>query len=152
MAKRDVERMFKEVRELAERITAGEEKLATSQLADQLRQSGIDPDVLKRRLHEAVKAIAVRERAAGRVTPLGVEQAIEQTAPDDVMPSSPKKAEEKMGRWLERFGSGFAIPDQLEVARAYRKSGEVSDSEQTDLDALEEDLKERIKKKHDGET
>ena len=57
-----------------------------------------------------------------------------------------------MGRWLERFGSGFAIPDQLEVARAYRKSGEVSDSEQTDLDALEEDLKERIKKKHDGET
>ena len=57
-----------------------------------------------------------------------------------------------MGRWLERFGSSFSIPDQLEVARAYRKSGEVSDSEQTDLDALEDDLKESIKKKHDGET
>ncbi len=151
MPKRDVERMFSEVRELAERITAGEEQLATSQLADQLRQSGIDPEVLKRRLHEAAKGIAARERAAGRVAPLGVQQAIEQTAPDDVMPSSPKAAEEKMQRWLERFGSGFAIPDQLEVARAYRKSGDVSDDEQADLDTLEQDLKENIKKKHEGE-
>jgi hypothetical protein len=151
MSKRDVERMFEEVREMAERLTAGEEKLATSQLADQLRQSGIDPDALKKRLHEAVKGIAARERAAGRVSPLAVQQAIEQTAPDDVIPSSPKAAEEKMGRWLERFGSGFSLPDQLEVARAYRKSGDVSGSDQADLDSLEEDLKERIKKKHDGE-
>ena len=151
MAKRHVERMFEEVRELAERITAGEEELGTSQLAEQLRQSGIDPDALKRRLHEAVKAVADRERAAGRVPPLGLDQAIEQTAPDDVMPSSPKKAEEKMNRWLDRFGSGFGIPDQLEVARAYRKSGDVSESEQADLDALEKDLKDSIKKKHDGE-
>ena len=151
MSKRDVERMFEDVREMAERLTAGEEKLAASQLADQLRQSGIDPDLLKKRLHEAVKGIAARERAAGRVAPLAVQQAIEQTAPDDVIPSSPKAAEEKMGRWLDRFGSGFSLPDQLGIARAYRKSGDVNESDQADLDSLEEDLKDRIKKKHDGE-
>jgi hypothetical protein len=151
MAKRDVERMFDQVRELADRITAGEERLGASQLADQLRRSGIEPDVLKRRLHDAAKAIAARERAAGRVAPLGVQQAIEQTAPDDVIPSSPKAAEEKMRRWLERFGSGFDVPDQLEVARAYRKSGDVSDPELADLDDLERELKEAIRKRHEGE-
>jgi hypothetical protein len=65
--------------EEARRLTAGEEKLSTSQLADQLRQSGIDPEALKQRLHEAVKGIAARERAAGRVVPLAVQQAIKQT-------------------------------------------------------------------------
>jgi len=152
MAKRDGERMFDSVREMAERLTEGEEKLATSQLSDQLRQSGVDPDALKKRFHEAVKQIAARELAAGRVAPLAVQQAIEQTAPDDVIPSSPRAAEERMGRWLERFGSGFSLPEQLEIMRAYRKSGDVTGSDQADLDSLEEDLKERIKKKHDEET
>ena len=151
MSKRDVERMFADLRDMAERLTAGEEKLATSQLADQLRLSGIDPEALKKRLHEAVKGIAARERAAGRVPPFAVQQAIEQTAPDDVIPNSQKTAEEKMGRWLDRFGSGFSLPDQLGIARAYRKSGDVNEDDQADLDSLEEDLKDRIKKKHDGE-
>ena len=152
MPKRDVDRIFEHVHKLAERLTAGEENLGTSQMADHLRQSGIDPDALKKRFHEAAKAIAARERAAGRATPLGLQQAIEQTAPDDVVPSSQKAAERKMERWLERFGGGFAVPDELEMARAYRKSGDVSESEQAELDDLERKLKENIKKKHDRET
>ena len=153
MPKRDVDRILEHVHKLAERLTAGEENLGTSQMADHLRQSGIDPDALKKRFHEAAKAIAARERAAGRATPLGLQQAIEQTAPDDVVPSSLKAAETKMGSdgWNVSAG-GFAVPDELEIARAYRKSRDVSESEQAELDDLERKLKETIKNKHDRET
>jgi hypothetical protein len=151
MPKRDVERVFEQVRELAERLTAEEGSLSTSQLADQLRQSGIDPDALKGRLHQALKAVAARERAAGRASPLGLEQAIDQTAPEDVAPASQAVAEKKMDRWLQRFGAAFTVPDLLEAARAYRKSGDVSEAEQAELDELEQKLKDSIAKKNDGE-
>ena len=46
---------------MAERLTEGEEGKGNSQLASDLRESGIDPDVLQRRFYEAAKAIAARE-------------------------------------------------------------------------------------------
>ena len=63
-----------------------------------------------RRFHEAAKATAARERAAGRPAPLALQQAIEQTAPDDVMPSEARAAEAKMSRWLDKFSAPFALP------------------------------------------
>jgi hypothetical protein len=137
---------------MAERLTEGDDAKATSQLASDLRQSGIDPDVLKRRFHEAARAIAARERAAGRPAPLALQQAIEQTAPDDVVPSDNKAADAKMSRWLDKFSAPFALPADLEAARAFRKSGEVAPDEQTELDELEDRLKKDIRKEHDGET
>ena len=151
MPKRDLERLFDRVREMAERLTEGEEEIPSSQLASELRQSGIDPEALKRRFYEAAKQIAARERAAGRPAPLAVQQVIEQAAPDDVMPADDKAAESKMGRWLEKFSAPFFLPDNLETARAYRKSGDVSEEEQDDLDDLERQLKDQLKKKHEGE-
>jgi len=151
MPKRDTERLFDEIRQMADRLIEGDDKKATSQLSGDLRQSGIDPEALKRRFHEAAKVIASRERAAGRPAPLALQQAIEQTAPDDVMPSDNRAAEAKMARWLDKFSSPFALPADLEAARAFRKSGEVAPGEQAELDELEDQLKNDIRKEHDGE-
>ena len=152
MAKRDTERLLDQIRQMADRLTEGDEAKTNSQLAADLRQSGIDPDVLKRRFHEAVKAIAARERAAGRPAPLALQQAIEQTAPEDVMPSDTRAAEAKMSRWLDKFSAPFAPPADLEAARAFRKSGEVAPNEQAELDELEDQLKKDIRNEHDRET
>jgi hypothetical protein len=67
------------------------------------------------------------------------------------MPSDKRTAETKMSRWLDKFSSPFALPANLEVGRAFRKSGEIPSDEQAELDQLEELLKEDIKKEHDGE-
>jgi len=45
-----------------------------------------------------------------------------------------------------------ALPEHLETVRAYRKSGDIAPEESADLDALEQDLKDRLKKEHDGES
>jgi hypothetical protein len=152
MPKRGTERLFDQIRQMADRLTEGDDAKAASQLAGDLRQSGIDPDVLKRRFHEAAKGIAAGERAAGRPAPLALQQAIEQTAPDNVMPSDNRAAEAKMSRWLDQFSAPFALPADLEAARAFRKSGEVAPDEQAELDELEDRLKKDIRKDHDGET
>ena len=68
------------------------------------------------------------------------------------MPSDNRAAEAKMSRWLDRFSTPFAIPADLEGARAFRKSGEVAPNEQAELDELEDQLKKDIRKEHDGET
>src|SRR5438045_54943 len=144
MPKRDTERLFDQIRNMADRLTEGDDAKASSQLEGDLRQSGIDPDVLKRRFHEAAKAIAARERAAGRPAPLALQQAIEQTAPDDVMPSDDKAAEAKMSRWLDKFSAPFALPADLEAARAFRKGGDAAPDEQAELDELQDQLKKDI--------
>jgi hypothetical protein len=151
MPKRDLERLFDQIRKMAERLTEGEEGKGNSQFASDLRESGIDPDILRRRFYEAAKTIAVRERTAGRPAPLALQQAIEQMAPDDVMPSDSKAAEAKMARWLDKFSAPFAIPADLEAARAFRKRGDVTENEQAELDELEQELKDDIKKEHEGE-
>lgn len=151
MPKRDLERVFDQIRQMADRLTDGEEGKGNSQLSSDLRESGIDPDILRRRFYEAAKAIAARERSAGRPAPLALQQAIEQMAPDDVIPSDTRAAEAKMARWLNRFSAPFAIPADLETARAFRKQGDVAVNEQAELDELEQELKDDIRKEHEGE-
>jgi hypothetical protein len=58
---------------------------------------------------------------------------------------------DQMDRWLQRFGAAYTVPDLLEAARAYRKSGDISEREQAELDELEQKLKDSIAKKNDGE-
>jgi hypothetical protein len=90
MPKRDVDRLFEEIRKMAERLTEGEAGKSSSQLESELRTTGVDPNLLRRRLYEGAKAIAARERAAGRPASLALQQAIEQMAPDDVLPFGPE--------------------------------------------------------------
>lgn len=56
-----------------------------------------------------------------------------------------------MSRWLDKFSAPFVLPSDLQAARAFRKSGEVAPEEQIELDALEEQLKNDVRKEHDGE-
>ena len=150
MPKRDLDRLFDDIRKMAERLTEGDVGKGNSQLASELRATGIDPELLRRRLHEGARAIAARERRAGRPAPLALQQAIEQMAPDDLIPSDPKLAEAKMDRWLDRFSSPFVLPPDLKGARAFRKRDAVVENEQADLDTLEQQLKEEIEKEHEG--
>lgn len=152
MPKRDVERLFEAVQEMADRLGEGEEHLTSAQLATELRQSGVDPQLLRQRLHEALKAIAQRERLARRHAPIAIRQAIEKLAPDDIMPSSEPAAQSKMERWLQKFSDTFVLPENIETARAYRKTGDVSADEEADLNELEQQLKDDIKKQDDSES
>jgi hypothetical protein len=151
MPKRDVDKLFDEIRKTAERLTEGEKQEGNSQLESELVATGLDPDILRRRLYEGAKAIAARERAAGRPAPLALQQAIEQMAPDNVIPSDPKVAEAKMVRWIDRFSSPFALRSNLKAVHAFRKRGDVDENEQAELDELEQQLKDDIKKEHEGE-
>src|SRR5207247_2072839 len=126
MPKRDLEKLFESVRAMAERLIQGEDKLGSAQLANELRQSGINAEELRKRLYVAAQQLAEKERAAGRPAPLALQQAIDQVSPDDVMPSTETAAHSKMGRWLEKFSASFALPEHLETVRAYRKTGDIA--------------------------
>ena len=116
---------------------------------NRLRATGVDTDALKERFHKAAKAIAVRERLAKRVPPLALLQAIEQTAPPDVLPASQGAADRKMDSWLDRFVDGALPQVDLNVARAYRKSDDLDSGDEADLDNLAEQLKAKVKKEID---
>ncbi len=150
MSKKDFERLCAQIEQMADRLKEGEEGKSSSQIASDLRQSGIDPDNLRHRFYEAARAIATRERAAGSPAPLALQQAIEQMAPEEQIPADSKTAESKMTRWLEKFSAPFALPGDLDVAHAFRKRGEVTEGDQAELDELEQRLKDEIKKDHEG--
>ena len=145
MPNRDLQRLQDQIREMAQRLTDGEEYLAFAELGEELRQSGIDPEQLKRRFYEAARDIATRERSANRPAPRSLRQAIDQFAPDGIMPRDEKTAVSRMTRWLDGLTAPLLPPDQFEAARAYRKAGDVSDEEKTDLDELEKRLKDEIR-------
>jgi hypothetical protein len=136
---------------MADRLTEGDDALAHAQLAHELGQSGIDSEALRSKLYAAAKRLAEKERAAGRPAPIALQQAIEQLSPDNVMPANETAAQSKMRRWFDKFSAAFTLPERLEAVRAYRKSGDVTPEESADLDALEQDLKEKLKKEHGGE-
>jgi len=151
MPKRDLERLFESVQQMAEQLTKGDDQRGSAQLANDLRQSGIDPEQLRSRLYQTAKQLAAKERAAGRPAPIALQQAIEQVAPDDVIPSNETAAKSKMERLLDKFSAPFTLPEQLETARAWRKRGDVAEDESADLDVLEKELKDRLKKEHESE-
>ena len=149
MSKRKTERLLEEIRRMAERLGEGDSTLSREEIRDELRETGIDPDVLKARFHETAKRLAERERLANRFVPLSLKQAIDATRPGDQVPNDPEAAVLFAERWLDKFRSLFALPKDLEVARAYRKSEDLSEADQMDLDQLEEELKEKVKKENE---
>jgi len=149
MSKKKTERLFDEIRRMAERLSEGDSSLSPEEVRNELRQGGIDPDDLKARFHKAAMQMTERERFADRIVPLSLRQAIDTTRPDNQMPREPATALAFAERWLAKFASSFALPSNIEVARAYRKSGELSESDKRDLDTLEQQLKEKVKKENE---
>jgi hypothetical protein len=150
MSKRKTQRLFEEIGQMATHLGEGDESLSRDEARNELRETGIDPDQLKARFHEMAKRLAERERLADRPVPLSLRQAIDGTRPDDEMPSNPASARILADRWLDRFRSAFTLPPNLEAARAYRKTGDVSQLDKKELDRLERELKEKIKRENEG--
>jgi hypothetical protein len=78
-----------------------------------------------------------------------VKQAIDTTRPDNELPHDASGARAFGERWLDKFLSAIVLPADFQVARAYRKSDDLSDADKADLDRLEEDLKQRVKKENE---
>ena len=152
MSKRKTEKLLGEIKRLADCLGEGEENLAAEELRRQLWNSGVDADELKARFHLAAKEIAQRERLANRPVPVLLSQAIDSTRPATDIPRDPTIARKVMDSWLESFSAPFKLPTNLEACRAYRKSGDISDEEQDDLDRLEEELKRKVKEESERGT
>jgi hypothetical protein len=93
--------------------------------------------------------LAERERSANRSVSLLLKQAIDTTRPDDQLPHDISAARAFAERWLEKFLSAYVLPANFQVSRAYRKSDDLSDLDKADLDRLEEELKQRVKKENE---
>jgi Zn-dependent peptidase ImmA (M78 family) len=123
------------------------------ELRCQLRERGIDPGALRTRFHRSATRIAEREQAASRAVPRALQQAIEATRPADSpedefedQSESPVIAIRIADHWLDQLLSPLRFPPNLETARAYRKSSQLAKFDQQELDHLESELKERVKK------
>ena len=152
MSKRNLQTLQDQICEMAERLSEDEEHLTAAQLGEELRRSGINPDRLKQNVYQAAREIATRERARGQPASQYLQQAIDQFAPDDVIPRDEKMAIFKMKHWLDNLSAPFSLPTQFQAARAYRKSNNVSNDEQADLDTLEQQLKDEIQQQDDTES
>ena len=120
------------------------------ELRRQLREGGIDPDALRARFHHSATQVAKREQAASRPVPLALQQAIEATrpadGPEDQSETQSVTAIRIADHWLDRLLSRLRFPSNLETARAYRKGSQLAKSDKQELDQLESELKERVKK------
>jgi hypothetical protein len=148
MSKRKTERLVEGVRRMGEQLGENDANLNLEEVRKELRESGIDLDEARARFHRTAKKIAERERLADRTVPLSLKQAIDATRPDDEMPHDSSMASAFAERWIDKFRSCFVLPTNIEVARAYRKSGDLLDSDGQELDRLEKELKERVKKEN----
>src|ERR1700735_4359361 len=125
-----------------------------NELRRQLREGGVDPDALRARFYHSATQIVKREQAASRPVPLALQQAIEATRPADGSEDQFEDKSENQSvtairiadHWLDRLLSPLPFPSNLETARAYRKSSQLAKSDQQQLDHLESELNERVKK------
>jgi hypothetical protein len=149
MSKQKTEQFLEEVRRIAQNLGEGDESLSPEEVRTHLRETGIDPDELKARFHQAALKLAERERLANRIVSSLLKQAIETTRPDDELPRDISLARAFAERWLDKFASAFALPVNFQISRAYRKSDDLSDLDKADLDKLEEELKRRVERENE---
>jgi Zn-dependent peptidase ImmA (M78 family) len=153
MSKPNNEPLAEDILRLADSL-ADDNAPNNDELRRQLQEAGIDPDGLRAQFHRSVTQIAKREQAASRPVPLALQQAIEATRPargtedqsEDQSESQSVTAIRIADHWLDRLLSPLRFSSNLETARAYRKSSQLAKSDQQELDQLESELKERVKK------
>jgi hypothetical protein len=149
MSKRKNEQMLEEVRRLVRCLEEDDESLGTEERRVHLRETDVNPDELRARFHEAALKLAKRELLANRSVSQLLKRAIDTTRPDDQLPQEMSAARSFAGRWLDKFMSDFVLPSDFQVCRSYRKSDDLSDVDKTELDRLEEELKQKVKKENE---
>ena len=151
MSRKARERLLQRIREHAERLSPSDESLTRAEVQDALREAGSDPEALREWLHSAARTLAAAQRAKGKPGPDYLQEIIDLSGPADHLPSSEKTALQKAGEWIRSLrGAPGSLPPNAEIIRALRSRGDLSEEDQRLLDAAEEELRERLKKKSDG--
>jgi hypothetical protein len=145
MPKRDRDKLLREVQELADRFSEADDLLSPAEVRETLRSAGCDPDNLRENFYRAARDLAARLRAKGKPAPVALRQAIEFTSPSHELPTDLRSALDKAKRWLSSFAQPSPSLGDLRVLRAYRASKDLTDSDRSLLDELEEQLKRRAK-------
>lgn len=149
MSKHKNEQLLDEVRRLVQSLEADDEPLGAEERRVHLRETGVNPDELRARFHEAALNLAKREVLANRSVSQLLKRAIDTTRPDDQIPQDTSAARSFAGKWLDKFTSSFVLPSDFQVCRSYRKSDDLSDLDKAELDRLEEELKRKVKEENE---
>ena len=145
MPKDHVREVFKEIRDLVERLHSDDD-LDIEDVRGNLEVAGFDTTKMRARLHDAALELARAQRRAGEAAPQYLKQVIDAMAPGGELPADRRKAIDKMKDWIGSLGEPVRPVSGIEVARSYRKSGAVFESDQAQLDEFERKLKERAKR------
>ena len=138
MAKKHREQLNDRLREHVARMTPD---LSHEEVRHALRDAGTDPDRLRARLHDRARELANAQRAKGKPAPEYLQQVIDLTAPPEAIPKDPKHALAKATSWIKGLAQPVPFGSNVQVARVYRKDGELTKKDEDLLDALEADLR-----------
>ena len=151
MSKPNNEPLAEDILRLADSL-ADDNATNDDELRRQLQESGIDPDSAE----GTFSSLRHPNRETGTS---GTPTRASRSPPSDRSdancrrPRRPMRTEDQSDtalrisdHWLDRLLSPLRFPSNLETARAFRKSSQLAKSDQQELDQLESELKERVKK------
>src|SRR6266516_4005115 len=150
MGRKELKKLFESVVEVADRLGEVDDSLSPLEVSEHLRTAGTDVEKLRARLYATASELAKQQRLKGKPARIYLQQIIDATGPSDKTPSDLKMALDKTKRLITSLTEPFKSIPNLEVQRAYRKSGELSEADQRLLDEQEEELKKKIREKNDG--
>jgi hypothetical protein len=150
MTKKNREKFFERVRADAERFCPDLTSISKSEVSDLLAAAGTDAGALRRRLNESAKKLALAQLQKGTKAPAYLQDVKDMTGAPDEPAKNPKIAVEKAVKWLDGFVEKIvAVPKQITVERAYRKTGDLSQKDAALLDQLEEKLKDTVERENE---
>ena len=151
MSRKAREQLEKRFREHVQRVSPAEESLTRGEVQDALREAGCEPETLCERLNTMARAIANAQRAKGKATPTYLQQAIDLSGGPEELPKDEKTALQKAKDWIRSLTAGPGVlTDDLQIIRAYRSRGDISEKDQRLLDSAEEKLKKQLKNRSDA--
>jgi hypothetical protein len=139
MAKKDRERLHQRLQDDVARMTPA--NLTREEVIAALREAGADPDQLRARLHQRARDLANAQRAKGKPAPEYLQQVVDLTGPPEALPKDAKHALAKATFWIKGLTQPPPGIPNVQIARAYRKKGELTKKDEDLLDALEADLR-----------
>lgn len=151
MSRKARERLEQQFHEHVKHFSPDDESLTRAEVQDALRQAGCDPEALRERLNNMARALANAQRAKGKPAPEYLREAIDLSAGPEDLPRDEKTALQKAKDWIQSLTAGpGALTDDLQIIRAYRSRGDISEEDQRLLHMAEDRLKEQLKKLPDA--
>jgi len=153
MSRKELKKLFESVLRVADRFSEIDDSLSATEVSEHLRAAGTDLEGLRAHLYASASEFAKQQRLKGNPAPIYLQQVISACGPSDSIPSNFKMALEKTKRLIASLTEPLNSIPNLEVQRAYRKSGELSEADRRILDEQEEELKNKIRQtgeKNDG--